>query len=241
MASRRVPLWTMAAVVLVVGALFALGLSVHGGSRPSVVVKATGGGSVGTTAVPGAVVASPVAVAMALAENTYEAVLAPPTAEIPATLRASAPDALPDLSSAPPAPTLDPTGRHAYITATGQADITARATAAISDAFTGAYATQYEQTVQGVVSTLSSGQELLGGGGATVQKYLSATVQGANEVVVALVNQWSRIGSVGADTGEVRWQVNRNTVQVTDTLTKTAAGVWKVADRSWTYLPGNEP
>jgi hypothetical protein len=170
----------------------------------------------------------------AQSEDTYEAMFAPP----PATKMAMT--AVEDNMTIAPAATLDKTGKHAFLSKAAQSTIESRALAALNQAFTPAMAGKESRIVVGVVSTISSGQDLLGGGGASVVKYQSESITGNTAAITASVKQWSRIGYVNPVTGKVYWQINRAIVIVKDSLAYTA-GTWKVASRTWDYAPGQGP
>ena len=170
----------------------------------------------------------------AQSEDTYEAIFAPP----PATKMATT--ALEDNMTIAPAATLDKTGKHAFLSKSAQSTIESRALAALNQVFTPAMAGKESRIVVGVVNTMSSGQDLLGGGGASVGKYGSESITGNTAAITASVKQLSRIGYANPVTGKVYWQTNRAIVIVKDSLAYTA-GTWRVADRTWDYAPGQGP
>jgi hypothetical protein len=170
----------------------------------------------------------------ARSEDTYEAIFAPP----PATKMATS--ALEDNMTIAPAATLDKTGKHAFLSKSAQSTIESRAHAALNQVFTPAMAGKESRIVAGVVNTMSLGQDLLGGGGASVVKYGSESITGNTAAITASVKQWSRIGYVNPATGKVYWQTNRAIVIVKDSLAYTA-GTWRVASRTWDYAPGQGP
>jgi len=173
--------------------------------------------------------------AFARAEDTYEAMFAPP----PPT--GTAMRALDDNMATAPRATLDSTGRHAYLSAADQATIEHRGMAALQQVFTPAMARHEYKILAGVVGTASSGQDLLGGGGASVVKYLHESINGSQARIQAAVQQWSRIGYVNPQSGKQYWQVNRAIVLVDDALVQSQGGSWLVASRSWNYAPGQGP
>jgi hypothetical protein len=149
--------------------------------------------------------------------------------------------ALEDNMAIAPRAMLDSTGRHAYLSLEDQATIERRGIAALLQVFTPAMA-QHEYTIlAGVVATESSGQELLGGGGASVVKYLYESINGSRANIRAAVQQWSRIGYVNPQSGKQYWQVNRAIVLVDAGLVQSQGGSWLVASRSWNYAPGQGP
>ena len=173
--------------------------------------------------------------AVARAEDVYEAMFAPPPA------RPLANTALEDNAKITPLATLDRTGRHALVTSAQQTTIETRGMAALAQVYTPAMVRSRYRILSGVVGTLSSGQDLLGGGGASVVKYTSESIGQATATVTASVRQWTRIGYVNPQTGKVHWQINRATVIVTDKLKRTASGTWLVSARTWHYAPGQGP
>jgi hypothetical protein len=179
-----------------------------------------------------------IATAVRRAEAVYEEVLAPVHEE---GQEIDALSGLPDLEAREPTPAVDLSGRHSFLSVEDQRVLTARADDAIGSAFGESYADRYRAIVHGVIRSAASGQELLGGGGASVRSFLRYSLDGRSEsTVVAQVDQWSRTGVVSAETGAVRWSVARATVEVTDRLERFGDG-WRVVDRSWRYLPGEGP
>lgn len=173
--------------------------------------------------------------AFSRAEDTYEAMFAPPpTHKIAAT-------ALQDNMAVPAMATLDSTGRHAYLTRADKVTIESRAMAELEQVFTPAMVRREYKIVVGVVGTVSSGQDLLGGGGASVVRFLDESIKGSTGSIQADVKQWSRIGYVNPQTGKLRWQVNHAIVIVKDLLVKSSSGNWLVVSRSWKYAPGQGP
>ena len=173
--------------------------------------------------------------AFARAEDTYEAMFAPPPATaIPVT-------ALEDNMAIAPRAMLDSTGLHAYLSTADQATIERRGMAALLQIFTSDMAQREYAILVGVVGTESSGQDLLGGGGASVVNYADESINGAQASVQASVQQWSRIGYVNPQSGTQYWQVNRAVVIVNAQLTQSQGGNWLVASRSWNYAPGQGP
>ena len=170
----------------------------------------------------------------ARSEDTYEAMFAPP----PVTRMATT--TLEDNVTIAPAATLDKTGKHAFLSRSAQSTIESRALAALDQVFTPTMAGKESRIVVGVVNTVSSGQDLLGGGGASVVKYGSETITGNTAAITASVKQWSRIGYVNPVTGKIYWQTNRAIVIVKDSFAYTA-GSWQVASRTWDYAPGQGP
>jgi len=122
-----------------------------------------------------------------------------------------------------------------------QATIEHRGMAALQQVFTPAMARHEYKILAGVVGTASSGQDLLGGGGASVVKYLHESINGSQARIQAAVQQWSRIGYVNPQSGKQYWQVNRAIVLVDDALVQSQGGSWLVASRSWNYAPGQGP
>ena len=133
----------------------------------------------------------------ARSEDTYEAMFAPP----PVTRMATT--TLEDNVTIAPAATLDKTGKHAFLSRSAQSTIESRALAALDQVFTPSMAGKKSRIVVGVVNTVSSGQDLLGGGGASVVKYGSETITGNTAAITASVKQWSRIGYVNPVTGKI--------------------------------------
>jgi hypothetical protein len=171
----------------------------------------------------------------ARAEGTYEAMFAPPP---PAGTAVSALD---DNMAVAPRATLDSTGRHAYLSGADQATIERRGLAELQQVFTPAMVRHEYKILAGVVGTQSSGQDLLGGGGASVVKYLGESINGSNAHIRADVQQWSRIGYVNPQSGRLHWQVNHAIVIVNAVLLRTQGGNWLVESRSWNYAPGQGP
>ena len=213
------------AIIVVTGAGLALAASAAfaGPGRP-----ANGSASTGAQL-------SAVQHAFAQAEDVYEAMFAPP----PATRMAAS--ALEDNLAVAPVATLDRTGHRALLTATDQNVIESRGITALSNVYAPALADRMYKILVGVVGTISSGQDLLGGGGASVVKYQSESISGSTAKITASVAQWSRIGYVDPQTGVQHWQVNRAIVIVHDTLQRTASGQWQVTSRVWQYAPGQGP
>jgi hypothetical protein len=173
--------------------------------------------------------------AFARAEDTYEAMFAPPPA--PGTSIS----ALQDNMAIAPRPMLDSTGRHAYLSGADQATIKHRGMVALLQVFTPAIVQREYDILAGVVGTQSSGQDLLGGGGASVVRYLAESINGSQASIRAAVKQWNRIGYVNPISGKQHWQVNRAIVLVDVTLVRSQRGSWLVASRSWNYAPGQGP
>lgn len=172
---------------------------------------------------------------VASAENVYEAMFAPPPARpMPKT-------ALQDNARVAPVATLDQTGHHALLTSAMQATIENRGLAALAQVYTPAMVRSRYRILAGVVRTLSSGQDLLGGGGASIVKYLRASISQSSAVVTAAVRQWTRIGYVNPQTGKAFWQTNHAIVIVTDSLQRTGSDKWLVSSRTWQYAPGQGP
>jgi hypothetical protein len=171
----------------------------------------------------------------ASAENVYEAMFAPPPAHpMPKA-------ALEDNAGVTPVATLDRTRRHALLTTAMQTTIESRGLAALAQVYTPAMVRSRYRILAGVVGTLSSGQDLLGGGGATVVKYLNQSIGQSSAVITAAVRQWTRIGYVNPQTGKVSWQTNHAIVIVTDSLQRTGSSKWLVSSRTWQYAPGQGP
>jgi hypothetical protein len=97
------------------------------------------------------------------------------------------------------------------------------------------------KVLAGVVGTESSGQDLLGGGGASIVRYLHESINGSQAHIRAAVKQWSRIGYVNPKSGKQHWQVNHAIVLVNVALVRSQRGNWLVASRSWNYAPGQGP
>ncbi len=173
--------------------------------------------------------------AFAQAEDTYEAMFAPPPP--PGTPIS----ALENNMATAPRAMLDSTGRHAYLSGADQATIKSRGMAALLQVFTPAMARQEYNLLAGVVGTASSGQDLLGGGGASVVRYLDEVIDGSQARIQAAIKQWSRIGYVNPQSGKQYWQVNHAIVLVNVTLVRSQQGNWLVASRSWNYAPGRGP
>jgi hypothetical protein len=149
--------------------------------------------------------------------------------------------ALEDNANVTPIATLDATGHHALLTTALRAVIESRGLAALAQVYTPAMVRSRYRILAGVVGTLSSGQDLLGGGGAAVVKYLRQSVSPSSAVITAAVRQWTRIGYVNPQTGKVSWQINHAIVIVTDSLQRTSSGKWLVSNRTWQYAPGQGP
>jgi len=234
--TKRHRVGTAAAAVVVAGASLGLGLSTRAfasGSSSAAMVWTSASGKQAPASVAAALPA--IHQAVAGAEDAYEAIFAPPPTGVMAKT------ALEDNPAVTPAATLDRTGRHALLTSADADLIESRGLAALSQVYTPAMASHIGQILTGVVGTVSSGQDLLGGGGASVVTYKTESINGSTAQVTASVAQWSRIGYVDATTGAQHWQINRAIVIVTDTLARNASGQWQVAGRSWTYAPGQGP
>jgi len=171
----------------------------------------------------------------ARSEDTYEAMFAP----IPAP--GTAVTVLEDNIGIAPRAMVDSTGRHAYLSAADQATIERRGMAALTQVFTPTMAQREYSILVGVVGTSSSGQDLLGGGGASVVNYVDESINGSQASVRAAVQQWTRIGYVNPQSGKQYWQVNRAIVLVDASLVQSQGGNWLVASRSWNYAPGQGP
>lgn len=171
----------------------------------------------------------------ARAEDTYEAMFAPPPPS------GTAISALEDNRAVAPRAMVDSTGHHAYLSAVDQGTIERRGMAALLQVFAPVLAQREYNILVGVVGTESSGQELLGGGGASVVKYLDESINGSKASIRAAVQQWSRIGYVNPQSGRQYWQVNRAIVLVNAALLQSKGGKWLVASRSWDYAPGQGP
>ena len=122
-----------------------------------------------------------------------------------------------------------------------QATIESRGLAALAEVYTPAMVRSRYEILAGVVRTLLSGQDLLGGGGASVVKYMSESINQSTATITAAVRQWTRIGYVNPQTGKVFWQVNQAIVIVTDSLQRSDSGIWLVSNRTWQYAPGQGP
>ena len=203
------------------------------GGTASVIKWTSSSGSPRTAAVRH--VLGAVNAAFARAEDTYEAMFAPPP-------RPGTPiSALEDNMAIAPRAMLDTTGRHAYLSGADQAAIKRRGMVALLPVFTPTMARREYKVLTGVVGTASSGQDLLGGGGASVVRYLDESINGSQARIRAAVKQWSRIGYVNPKSGKQYWQVNRAIVLVNVALVQSLHGNWQVASRSWNYAPGQGP
>jgi hypothetical protein len=135
---------------------------------------------------------------------------------------------------------LDSTGRHAYLSPSELATTVSNDQVVLTHFYGPTLEQRYLTVSTNVADAETSGQDLFGGGGATILEYQSVAVTGTTATVTATVAQWSTIGSVNATTGAVTWQTNQANVRVDETLTDGTTG-WLVTARTWQYLPGQGP